>query len=268
MLFIVAPLVREVLGDNGPGFPNNYALLFGAAGLLFVLSIIPTIFIHELPGGKAVKTVPALREFIPDLGRVLRHDLPFRAMVITRMLTSLFAMAGPFYIGYATVKLGLSSEDAVPALLALQTIGSVSGAVIYTWLGAKNNVMYLRLALAGGSMLPLCALLAGVFGPIPLYFGFLMSGLALSNLFIAYQNWVITYAKVDQRPIYAGLFNTIAAVISMAAPFIAGTIAQQISFEALFVVAMLMAYAALYVTLRYIRNPRDLQVPEVAVAAD
>lgn len=266
MLLIVAPRIGEVLGENGPPFPQNYALLFGASGLLFALSLIPITFIHELPGGKAVKKVPSFREFIPQLGRVLREDVPYRAMVITRMLTSLFAMAQPFYIGYATVKLGLSSEVAVPTLLALQTAGSVGGALLYTWLGAHNNLMYLRLAILGASILPLSALLAGVVGPLPLYLGFLTSGLALSNLFIGYQNWVIGHASPDDRPVYAGLFNTVAAGISLLAPIIAGTIAQQISFEALFAVALLMAYAALFVTLRYIRNPRPVVLAEVAAA--
>ena len=67
---------------------------------------------HELPGGKAVEKLPALREFLPDLGRVLRTDSSFRAIVITRMLTTMFAMAGPFYIGFATQQLGMSSEVA------------------------------------------------------------------------------------------------------------------------------------------------------------
>jgi MFS family permease len=253
-MLVVAPLIGLVLSDVRLGFPNNYALLFGASGLLFAISIIPGLFLHELPGGKPVEALQSFREFIPRLGRVLRTDAPFRAILITRMLTSLFAMAGPFYIGYATVRLGLSSQVAVPTLLAMQTVGSVTGALVYTWLGARDNLLYIRLALCGAAFLPICALLSRVVGTFPLYLGFLMSGLALSNLFLSYQNWVVTYAGPDQRPIYAGLFNTVAAVISLAAPFIGGTIAQQIGYEALFAVALVMILSALFVTLRYVNN--------------
>jgi MFS family permease len=262
----VSPLIGVVLSDKGPAFPNNYALIFGAAGVLFVLSILPILFIYELPGGKAVEKLPTLGEFLPSLGRVLRTDVPFRAILITRMLTSLFAMASPFYIGFATVQLGLSSTVAVPTLLAMQTIGSISGALVYTWLGARNNLLYIRLALGGAAFLPISALLASLVGPLPLYLGFLMSGLALSNLFLSYQNWVITYASPDQRPTYAGLFNTVAAGISLLAPFIAGTIAQYIGYEALFVVALVMVLSALFVTLRYVRNPRVETVRAMAAA--
>jgi MFS family permease len=266
IMLALSPLIGVVLSDAGPGFPNNYALLFGAAGVLFAISIVPVLFIHELPGGKAVEKTPSFSEFLPDLGRVLRTDGPFRAMVITRMFASLFAMAGPFYIGFATEQLNLSSEVAVPTLLAMQTTGSVLGALLYTWLGARNNLLYIRLALAGGSLLPISALLATLVGPLPLYFGFLVSGLALSNLFLSFLNWVVTYANPDRRPIYAGLFNTIAAAISLMAPFIAGTIAQHIGYEALFMVAILMAFSALFVALRYIPNLRTEETPALDTA--
>jgi MFS family permease len=259
----VARLIAIVLGKNGLDFPNNYALLFGASGVLFALSILPILFIRELPGAKAVEKVPALGEFLPELGRVLRQDVPFRAIVITRVLTSLFAMAGPFYIGFATIQLGLSSDVAVPNLIAMQTIGSITGALVYTWLGARNNLLYLRLALGGAALLPISALLSTLVGPLPLYIGFLVSGLALSNLFFGYQNWLVSYASPDKRPVYVGLFNTIAALISMIAPFIAGTIAERLGYEALFVTAVAMALSALTVTLRYIHNPRTEVVPEV-----
>ncbi|MBZ0301200.1 MAG: MFS transporter, partial [Anaerolineae bacterium] len=96
------------------------------------------------------------------------------------------------------------------------------------------------------------------------YLGFLVSGLALSNLFYGYQNWVVTYATPDQRPIYAGLFNTVAAVISMIAPLIAGTIVQNIGYGTLFGTAVVMVLGALFVTLRYVRNPQIERVAEPA----
>jgi predicted MFS family arabinose efflux permease len=176
-------------------------------------------------------------------------------------------MAGPFYIGFATVSLGLSSEVAVPTLLAIQTVGSVTGALAYTWIGARNNLLYIRLALCGGALLPVSALLAGVFGPLPLYFGYLMSGFALSNLMFSYQNWVVTYATPDRRPIYVGLFNTISAVISLAAPIIGGTIAQHLGYRPLFTVSLVMGLSALFVTLRFLRNTPMEQTREAAASS-
>jgi MFS family permease len=263
----VTPLIGVILSDPNLQFPNNYALLFAGAGVLFAISIIPPIFLHELPGSKAVEKIATMGEFLPSLGRVLRTDIPFRAIIITRMLTTLFAMAGPFYVGFATVQLGLSSTVAVPNLLAMQTIGTICGAFIYIWLGARNNLMYIRLALVGASLLPVSALLASVVGPLPLYFGFLMSGLALANLSFSYQNWVISYAAPENRPIYAGLFNTVAALIAMIAPFIAGTIVQNLGYEAVFIVAIVMIFSALYVTLRHLRAPKSVVAAPAAAGS-
>ena len=264
IMLLIAPLIGVVLSAAGPGFPDDYAVLFGAAGVLFAISILPGMFFHELPGGKAVEKTPSLREFLPDLGRVLRRDVPYRAFIVMRMLTSLFMMAAPFYIGYATVELGLSSDVAVPVLLAMQTIGSVGGALAYTWLGARNNLLYIRLALGTAVLLPVCALLAGVMGPVPLYVGFLLSGLATSsNLMSSYLNWVVGYASPEQRPIYVGLSNTAAAVVSFIAPFIGGTIAQSFGYQPLFVVSLVMALGTLFVTLRFLRDTQAVNADAV-----
>lgn len=269
VVLLIAPLIGFILGENGPGFPQNYAILFGAAGGLFALSILPGLFIHELPGGKAVEKSLSFREFFPDLGRLLREDGPFRAFILLRILSSLFLMAAPFYIGYATVQLGLSSEVAVPVLLAMQTTGSVGGALLYTWLGARNNLLYLRIALGGAVMLPISALLAGVAGPIPLYVGFLISGLATSsNLFSAYMNWVVSYAHADRRPIYVGLANTVAAVIALIVPFISGTIVQYLGYRPLFVVSFVMAFSAFFVTLRFLRDAPAVKPHKEVVISD
>jgi MFS family permease len=267
ILLGITPLVSLVLGDRGPGFPNNYAILFGLAGGLFVISILPGIFIHELPGGKAVEKLPSLGEFFPEIGRVLRTDGPFRAYIVLRVLTNLFMMAAPFYIGYATVTLGLSSDVAVPVLLAMQTAGGIGGALLYTWIGAHNNVLFIRIAMASAVLLPICALMAGWIGPLPLYFGILLSGLSTGgNLFSCYMNWVVKYARHDQRPIYVGLANTISAIVSIIAPFIGGALAQSAGYRPLFVVSLVIALAALIVSMNSLREAPDSETGEEAVA--
>ena len=260
----VSPLVGIILGSKGLAFPNNYALIFCIAGLIFALSIMPILFVHELPGGKVAEKIPTLGEFLPGLGHILRMDTAFRSMIIARMMTSLFTMASPFYIGFATVQLGLSSTVAVPTLLVMQTIGAVSGALIFTWMGARRNLLFIRMSLGLAALVPVSALLAAKIGPLPLYFGFLVLGLTIGNSFSGFQNWIISYATPDQRPLYTGLFNTVSAAVSLIVPFIGGTIVQQIGYEAVFVTALAMVLAAFFVTLRYIHEPRTQKSIEIA----
>jgi MFS family permease len=75
----------------------------------------------------------------------------------------------------------------------------------------------------------------------------------------------VTYATPDRRPIYAGLFNTISALASLAAPIIGGTIAQRLGYEPLFVVSLFMGLGALFVTLRFVRNTGSAPAPDLAV---
>lgn len=248
----ISPVIGIVLSASGPGFPNNYALLFGAAGLCFAVSVLPILMIRELPGGKSVEQIPSLQEYLPLLGKVLQNDAPFRSALIARILTCFFTMASPFYIGFATVQLQLSSAVAVPTLLAMQTIGSVSGSLIYVWLGARNNLLYLRLVLAGAVLIPLSALLAAALGPWPLYIGFLISGLTISNLYLSYQNWVVTHAHADQRPLYAGLFNTLIAAFTLFAPILGGLLVQELGYEFLFVISAFTGVGAFFVMWRYV----------------
>ena len=255
VLLAASPLIGWVLGSSGPAFPNDYALLFAVAGALLVASIVPLLFIHELPGGRAAPTLPPLRHFLPGLGRLLRDDVRFRSIVLIRLLTSLFLMASPFYVGYATGRLGVAREVAVPVQVASQTVGTVSGALLYTWLGARNNVLYLRLALAGAAVLPVAALLAAVVGPWLLYVGFLASGLAFSNLLFGYQNWIVGHAPADERPLYVGLFNTCSAAATLVAPFLAGLVVQHLGFGPLFVVATVTALSALWMAQRSLTTP-------------
>ena len=265
VMLAVVPLVALVLGEQGPGFPHNYALLFAASGTVFALSILPGVFLRELPGPPAHERVPAFTGFLPQLGRLLRADPQFRALLVIRTLTGLFLMAAPFYIGYATLRLGLSSEVAVPTLLLMQTLGTTSGALLYMWLGARNNVLYLRLALAASVLLPLGALLATTLGPVSLALGFLISGLATSNLFFGYQNWLVEHVAPVDRPACVGLANTTSAVVTLCSPLIGGSIARLAGFETLFVVSLLLALTALLVLLRFIQRPRHLQ-PATTVA--
>lgn len=252
IMLLVSPFVGMLLDGKGPAFPNNYALLFGASGCLMTIAIIPGVLLRELPGGKPVDTVTPLSQFMPELLRVLQEDRTFLLFIITRLLSALFMMALPFYIGFATEWLGLPSAVAVPMLIAMQTIGSVSGALLYSWLGAKNNTLCLCLALSGSALLPALSLVAPYVGALPLYLGFLVSGAANSGLYPSNLNWLIGHAHPDMRPIYIGLYNTTWGLVGLFTPVLAGLIAQTLGYRALFAVALSMALCASFVARRYL----------------
>ena len=254
IMLVISPFMGKIINSESLLFPNNYIILFAISGLCLLASLFPILFLREIPSKSTSETIPPFSEYIPELGRVLRDDHNFRSMVIVRMLTSLYTMATPFYIGFATIQLGLSSGTAVSNLIAMQTLGTLLGAFTYSWMGNKHNLLYIRLALTAALLLPVSALLAGLVGPLPLYIGFFLSGLAMSNLFSSYLNWIIMNSPEDKRPVYTGLFNTISAITLLTAPLIGGTIAQTVGYQAVFVVSLLMALGALYMVTQRIHN--------------
>jgi MFS family permease len=246
----IAPVIHFVLSDSGPDFPNNYALLFFLAGIMFLITIPAGLLIHELPGGQPQETMPSLREYLPDLMRVLREDSPFRSMTLARILTTFYTMAGPFYIGFATERLDMASDVAVSNLLLMQTLGSVGASLLYTRLGDRHHVHFIHLVMIAGVLQPLMALVASQTGPAPLYIAFLLGGVVGGMLGFSFINWVIGYATPEQRPTYSGLFNSMSAVGLLTAPVAGGLLVQTLDYEAVFIVALVMMSGALFVALR------------------
>lgn len=249
----IAPQIQWILGENGPGFPENYAVLFGLAGILFIVTIPGLIFIKELPGATAQATMPSLREYGPQLLHVLREDLPFRGMISARILVGLFMLAGPFYIGFATERLDMPNSVAVSQLLLMQTLGSVSGSLVLSWMGNGRTLLFIRLALGAGIMQASLALLASVLGPPPLYLAFFAAGVMSDCLSLSFMNWLVGYSTPDQRPIYSGLFNSSNAITFLVAPLSGGIIVETLGYEAVFTVALGFMLCALFVVLRYLK---------------
>jgi len=253
----VAPVIRWILGAEGLAFPQNYALLFALGGGLMLATIPFTLLIKELPGGEPRATVPSVREYLPELGHVLRTDGPFRAMIVARLLSSLYVMAAPFYIGYGTEVLGMESSVAVSELLVMQTIGSVAGALLFSRLGERHLVRFIRLAMGIAIVQVTLALSADAIGTGALYVAFVAGGLVQGTLGISFMNWAVAYATPDQRPIYSGLLNSISAVSILSAPLIGGTLVEHLGYRAVFVAALVAMASALWVALRRVEAPRE-----------
>lgn len=258
MLALFIP-IRFILSSPDFPFPNNYALLFGVAGILFVISILPVIFVKEMPSGKPIEKLPALKDFLPNMGRVLRDDSVFRTFIYVRIFVILFNMASAFYIGFATVDLQIPSEVAVPESFFVGAIGAICGSLLFSWLAARNNLLYVRLSMLGLMIVPIAALLANTLGYYALYVSFFGLGLCLTNMFFGLQNWLITYASHEQRPIYTGLSNSIGAVVSLTATVIAGTIAEISGYQTVFVLALVMLAIALFFVMK-LPNPQKKAV--------
>jgi MFS family permease len=284
VLLFVSNIVRDVLDpQTGPGYPNDYVLLFALTGVCLWISIIPFFFVREQAGiGENREAVLALsfREYFVYLQRVLRYDHHYRRYLLTRIMMFLSTIAAPFYIRYATERLNIPSEIAVSRAILLSTLGMIVGGPVMGWLcerfGSRLVIWFNRLffilqpltalaAVSGAAWptdlpppaAPFAAISELVAGPgmiWPIYLAFFLTGLIATSSEAGALNWIIEYASDDRRAIYYSLTNAI-GLIGVLAPVVGGVIAEAFSFKALFVVALALSLIAMGFALR-LAEPR------------
>ncbi|GAB4454124.1 MAG: MFS transporter [Anaerolineae bacterium] len=266
ILLIVSDLVGYVLdARTGPAYPYDYALLFILAGVCYQISLIAFVFIKEPPRSQPVTESPTTRrDYMAFLRHTLRHDTRYRDYLAARLLTEVGLIAGPFYIRFATESLGIPSAEAVSRAIQVSTLGSLLAAMALGWLSERRGS---RLVILIGVVTviaqPVAALLAGVGSAWLIYAAFAASGVYWATHEAGMLNWIIEYADDSRRAIYFSLTSTF-NIVAVASPVLGGIIAERLSYEALFVVALGISLAALVLSLRLI-EPRTLQNLEPAV---
>lgn len=275
-------LARWALSDaSGLVFPHNYALLFGIASIFYVIGGITLALCVEEPAHLPTESGPALREYLPLLWKIIRHDREFLRFARTRVLLDLALMGVPFYVVFAVAVLGLQNASVVSDTILLVQFGSATGAVIMGILSRRSGsraVIRVAALVATGQAL-MAALGAFVIGAPALYAGFFLLGIAYAITVPSYFDWIITHAPATHRPTYIGLTNTVSAVSSLA-PLIGGVVLQwtrhphphtawdlprlliggealsQTSYPVLFVAATVLGVLG-YLSMRTMHEPRD-----------
>jgi MFS family permease len=269
-------IVRRLLAPEGPPFPQNFAYLFGIAGVIFVIAGFALSNIKEEKHAEAQRPGPTLREFMPFLGTILRTDKEFRNFARTRVLFDMATMAIPFYIIFGETMLKLNSENVVGDSILAITIGNAIGSLIFGWFSHRSGSRTVIRVMGFAILLhPLLALSSAFLGVPALYAVFLVLGIAMTGVAPGYFDWVIIHSPPDRRPIYLGLTNTISAISNLAPTFggivlaaLLGIFVPGTAYMILFILAAVMAMAGLISSLSLV-EPRnqpknDSEVIEIA----
>ena len=256
-----AELVRQILGPAGPRFPANYALLFLLAGIGMMISLAALLCLREPPGDVREQHTPYQR-FLPQLGHMLREDADFRLLSAVRLLAGLGGLAGPFYIIYATVGLGMPATT-IGLFITAQSVGSISAGFLLGYLNERRGS---RVVIQVSRMLalvqPLLALaftvLHGSVGSVspPTYAAiFLLMGIINNSMMPGFFSYLVDMAPEGERPLYIGLSNTLSGVL-MIVPLVGGWLLEATSYPVLFTVTACGAALSLLFALRLAPLPR------------
>ena len=225
-----------------------YALTFALASALMLISSFSFVSAGEPPTPpKKALIAPDFGQFIKSGLDVLRSDARFRLFLYTQWLGGATLMALPFYIVAAT-SMDLGIKD-VGILLAAQTGGSLASNALWGRIGDRFGKLILLQAVGGLRLVPplgalvifaTAADLAPAATLATFAVLFVLIGALINGMTIGYLGYLMEISPNEQRPAYSAYFNALASPAALL-PLVGAAIADVISLQVVFVVAVLAA---------------------------
>jgi MFS family permease len=211
-------------------FPQSVGML---ALICFGAMILSYIFLAATvePPQPTAPRQPMLA-FLRGVGPLLRRDHAFRRYLFCRSAISLGLVGHSFVTAAALERFRLTDADIgvfTAVLLGAQAISRIaSGALADRW----GHKQVLELATAIG----LVALLLAVLAPSAAWFFpiFVLVGIAQAGYQLAGYTMIFSFSTAAERPTYIGVANTALAPMAAFGPLLAGWLAEQAGYNALF----------------------------------
>jgi MFS family permease len=252
LLGILAGLVVErVLAEIA--YPLSYGILFTLAVLFTCVSYWSLTKLREVEPSPVAEEVHIVA-YYRNLSRILKGQNNFRNFLISDALLLASTMAGAFYAVHAIEKFSLSDSSAglFTVMIMWSTIvGNMFFGYIADRYGHKVNLV---LAAASTALSCFVALLAPDQGLYLIVFVGMAFQIGLSG--ISRLSIVAELCSEEERPTYVALTNLVTS------PFIlfgvlAGGIASQFGYDAVFLIAGLLAvFSALWMAFK-VEEPRE-----------
>jgi len=266
--FVAGFIVRFVLDERVADFPTNYALLLLISAMAFLVAVVVLSAVRE-PARSAQGQETGVRQQLQRAPELLGRDRRLALFVGVRAAVTGFEMAAPFYVVYATERLGAPAALA-GIYISMRTLARV---VSNLYWGRRcrraGSLGVVRIGLAIGVMAPVTVLgfmllgRLGWDGGVPTVaawaFGlvFLLDGLAVAALGVGRMSYLYEIAPEGYLPTYFGLANTLLGPLYFL-PALGGALVDRVGFVPIF------GAAAGLLTVGYALATRLERVPEPA----
>lgn len=234
-------------------FPMSFAICIGAA-FLFLLASWGALALAREPQPETTKPAVGLSAHLARLPGILRANPGFAWYLAARALTMMGTSATGFYAVYAIRFLGAQEWNVASftfALLAAQAAGGLA-------LGSLSDRVGHRASLLVGIVANASAALVAIFATdLILYHAvFLLTGISVAANNVSSQNLVLELAPEEKRPTYLGLSSSVPAPFILAAPLLAGFLADSLGLRAVFGAAAFLSAASALTYLLRVQEPR------------
>ena len=185
---------------------------------------------------------------------MVRRDHNFRKYLLAQIIYSLSGMATGFLVVYTVQTWKLPDAQASGFTIALQ----IGLTLAYLFFGFLSDRKGHKLSLEICWMLSVITLGLAIFAPSPLWFFpiFFLRGAVSAGNFVSSISIVYEFTDAETRPTYIGLANTLPGAAAGIAPLIGGLLVGVISYQAMFIIAAIIA-AISWALLRFaVREPR------------
>ena len=240
-------------------FPMSFALLFGIAFVIKMISLIPLMLIKEHKSPETKTKVPVLT-YLRGIPGILQKNRNYRNFLFSRIIFTLAMMLGGLITAYGIDTFALENRDSLFALVSLFTvIGEIIVSLIMGKLGDKYGYKNNLIIIAVLSMISMILLI--LYQNLTLF----ILALVIYNIIFKIQidaniNISFEFCKEKDRPTYVTIVNTIISPISFAAPFIGAFFVDILGYLTAFhIVFFLLAIYTLYV-LFFVKEPRNMPI--------
>ena len=235
-------------------FPIGYALCFGAAGALTLVSWAGLALVRE-PRQPSLGPAISQREYWRRLPAVLRAHPNFQRFLLSQAIVRLSTMATGFLAVYAVQRWQLPDEQAGIFTVAMVT-GQALSNLPFGYIGDRvGQKLVLELSTVIWVVAVAVALLAR--GPAWYYAVFALTGASFAG---SYQSGVMIgmeFSSPEERPTFIGLNSTVAGVAAGVAPMLGGWLAAAFGYQALFIVTIGVAIGGLASLHWLVQEPRQ-----------
>jgi MFS family permease len=244
--------IGAILSESlfGLRFPYNFAFLFGFTAVCSAVGVWAWASIHE-PEVSTAQAPHSVRDLVKRGIGAVRSDRDYRAFMLVRILMALATVADPFYVVYATTRLG-APPGLVGVYLGALSIAALLSNFLWSPLADRaSNRILLMGTVVSVVVVPLTALvislLIGVADHTILFAAFtlvfILSGLALGGSRIVNNNMLLTIAPAAERPTYIGFLNTVLGIVIFV-PVLGGVLVDLLGFTPIFLLSLGLALIA------------------------
>ncbi|PKQ05321.1 MAG: MFS transporter [Alphaproteobacteria bacterium HGW-Alphaproteobacteria-12] len=241
---------------EGHALGNGYATTFLAAFVLTSLGLSLLMLVRE-PEPPTIRPRAKLWGRVRQIPAMLREDPALARFYLAAGMAALGTMAVPFYILYAGERIGLSGTTLgilTTAFLLAQTGTNLVWGTIADRFG--NRIVFM---MSVGIWALSILLLLNTGGLTGLTIVFAGLGAGQGGFMNSNQNIIVEFGARDDLPMRIALLNTATSLMQAAGPLLGGVIAHELSFTALFSLAIAVL-AASVIIMFFVDEPRKRRI--------